>query len=304
MGRLLLLFASPIPFLLAAPADALPKSVADLLDKPRSGEARLTWVDGRQAEGRIQRVTDQFVTLAAQKGSGACENVELSKISSIDWVPRTGNGEYFPLWAAPLLPALWIYESIRQSHSVRGAFLGDWRTTETSTAGRYSRVGFGYDRSIWREDVAVKNGTYRIEGGSLYVTYAGGSAEEAARLEFVCNELVLDAVTARHQLRFWVSAARGAASDPIIGRWTEGDFRHGNIWEFKQGGAFDLRITEHYLQGSFKKDQDTIRVRWKSTPRLPKEDWKLRLTGELSRAQLYITAGGTTTAYGRDAMRR
>jgi hypothetical protein len=301
MGRALLFLVSP--FLFAAPADELPASVANLLNKPRYGEARLTWVDGRQSEGRIQRVTDQFVTLAQQKGSGACENVELSKISSIDWVPRTGSGEYFPLWAIPLLPALWVQDSIRQSHSVRGAFLGDWRTIEAST-GRYSRVGFGYDRSVWREDVVVKNGTYRIEGGNLYVTYAGGPEEEATRLQFVCNELTLDALTAKHQLRFWASAVQSPASAPITGRWTEGDFRHGDIWEFRTDGSLEVRTMQRFLRGSFKQDQGTIRIRWKSPAGLPREEWQVTLTGDHHADHLFITAASRTIEYSRDATRK
>jgi hypothetical protein len=185
MDRLFLFLAS-IPFLIAAPADDLPASVQDLLNKPRYGEARVTWMDGRQSEGSVKRVTDQFVTFAPR--SGACENVELPKISSIDWIQLRVSDD-FPLWSIPLLPFVGLWENL--TPSVRAPFLGDWRSTDVSTDGRFSRVGINSDQSIWREEVIIKKGIYRIDHGTLYITYAGSAPDEAMRTQFVCDELLL-----------------------------------------------------------------------------------------------------------------
>jgi hypothetical protein len=241
-----------------------------------------------------------------QKGSRSCENVELSKISSVDWIPGNGggNGEDFPLWSIPLLPFVGAWEGVTQSHYVYAAFIGTWRPIETATEGKFSRLGFSENRNVWREDVLVKKGSYRVADGNLYITYAGSSAEEAARLQFVCDELMLEAPTGRHRLKFWFPSRQNPASAPIVGRWTEGDSRHGNVWEFRPDGSLELRITQNYLPGSFVRHQDAIRIRWAPSSGLPKEDWQLRLTGtHKSGEHLFITAVGSTVEYIRDNRR-
>jgi hypothetical protein len=75
-----------IPALIAgAPGQPLSSSAKALLKKPRTGYAEITWQDGRHDhQTQIVRVTNSFISL--RKGASAtCENVDLSRIASVDW---------------------------------------------------------------------------------------------------------------------------------------------------------------------------------------------------------------------------
>src|ERR1700680_3523294 len=63
-----------------------------LVNRPRLGSAQLTWTDGRAEQGRIVRVTDQFIAFWTNTRPVTCENVELSKVAAVQWLHTTGEG--------------------------------------------------------------------------------------------------------------------------------------------------------------------------------------------------------------------
>ena len=94
-----------IPALLLGQNSQLSDAARVLLSKPQVGSAQLTWLGGRKQDGRIVRVTDQFVTFVTNQKPSTSENVDLSKIAAVQWTIRA-VGDYttkYPLGAGRIM---------------------------------------------------------------------------------------------------------------------------------------------------------------------------------------------------------
>lgn len=286
------------PVIVAAPRDQLPKSVRSLLKHPRTGRARLTWLDGTSTDGSIIRVTNNFVTFC-KVPSNDCGDVDLTKIAAVNWLPETKRSDSGEDLSGPegylLLP---VVVSAAGLHYVKEPFvsrfskLGWWESVSPAPDGSVSWVEFEKPALVARIDALVKQGRYRVEGERLYVAYItsdGASAPEevipvggdtALRLK----ERLQDHQTQRH------------SHYPIVIQLPRIDQGVRIVRAFQADGTCRIETNNHSEQGSFEKTKDGVRVQWRS-PRAVgiEENWATRRTGP----RLFITHNGDTVEYKR-----
>jgi hypothetical protein len=282
----ILVSAILIPALLVASGEGASDSVQKLLRKPRA--------DGTQADGTVNRVTTQFLTL---RDANTCRQVELAPITSITWFPRPDDspsvGDKIILItmvviASPILIPLSIVEFLGHRDEDNSPVRGNWESTPTSPDGKIKRIEGKYGNKFVQQSVALEKGRYEVIGQDLHLVYDGSGVAEAMPLQFDCESLVLG------DQKLWGRFSMNHAQAPIVGRWQSNRDRRSS-WEFTASGTFEKRITTSQINGQIEKIKGGVRVKWLGPDAKPAEDWGLRTKGH----HLFTTVGGATTEYVR-----
>ncbi|HEY6393675.1 MAG TPA: hypothetical protein VIX89_20500, partial [Bryobacteraceae bacterium] len=128
----------------------LSEAARQLLSKPRLGSAQLTWSDGRKEDGRIVRVTDQFVTYVTNRKPSSCENVELSKVAAVQWrnAPKGGSSSeaaaavYLGAVLSPFFVVHEVGDPFRRMFPPLQPLRGQWESIHRSRTGVKSTLHF------------------------------------------------------------------------------------------------------------------------------------------------------------------
>lgn len=288
--------------LIAALLEAQPPSVRALLSKPRLGVVRLTRNDGTVLDGRLVRVTNQFVTFQSK---ATCENVELPSIAAIKAIKTkepfkmADAGGGIAWW---LLSPVWLFAWLLSlSPDNHDPALGIWEPVFAPLDGSVTRIQIG--SRIRRKRMLIRKGRYQIQGQKLLLKFEpfqeGTSSEQTLPFRFECTRLALDG-----QWLTVASAQLRPASAPIVARWhdarwydtiskTEAELL---AWEFRPDGTFQRETFTQSDQedGVFLRQGDGIHVQFRGNSRPDhEEDWKIRAKS----GHLWITRDGGTTEY-------
>jgi hypothetical protein len=257
--------------MLVAQTGALSDAARDLVRKPKPGYAQLTLVDGRKEEGRILRVTDDFVSF---RGRGRCEDIELAKIAKIRRLRTPGQppadvedyiGEAIMLgMLVPFASVSWAMEKLKSPPS--------WE----SGGGVGGRLKF--NGLVVKGDVTlVKHGLYSVATDGLHLAF-DNAPEKVIPYVRACEALVLDNPVGRLDL----TEPPKHVSAPIVGRW-------GNRFyslNLKPDSRFEER-KEEVRSGTFERTASGLRIRWTDADGWGGREW----TGRIEHRRVVVRIG-------------
>jgi hypothetical protein len=272
-----------IPVLLAGQSDQLSLAARRLLEHPRSGEAELTWADGRKAEGYIRRVTDQFVSFSSVQPF-ACENVPLTNITAVQWLHTSNNfgarelGEAAFLFTvlSPFFVAHEIADPIHRMAPPLHHLKGNWASIQHPGESK-SSFTFGGSKVQYAGEV-VRKGRYSVEQGHLRLIFEEGP-ETVTTVRFDCDDLILENVAERFQLR----SGRDHVTGPLVGTWSQ----KGVTLELEANGVLVERRDETRT-GIFEKTAKNVKIHWAGG-----EEW----IAQVKHHHLFVRVGGVLTEY-------
>jgi hypothetical protein len=170
----------------------LSEAAKKLLHKPRTGDARLTWPDGRTKDGQIIRVTDQFVTFEA-KNRLSCEHVELSAIAEVRWLGKPGQDigpqiEMALLWAymTPFALGYTIADPFRRISPPLRPPNGTWESTGDGGRNTLEFKGLTVQ---WRTTI-ISHGRYSVLQDRLHLM-PDGAQDAVLPFHVQCRQLRL-----------------------------------------------------------------------------------------------------------------
>ena len=176
-----------LPAMLIGQNAALSHDARKLLDKPRLGNVQLTWADGRIANGRILRITDEFIAFETSTRPAICEDLALSEVATVRWL-RTpgavGPAQVGLFWVllAPLLHRGRHRGSI-QAGPTEAAARSSWASSGSSQKGG-SRASLEFsDHTVQYRTFIEKRGRWSVEHGLLDVAL-DGDADSIAPFHF------------------------------------------------------------------------------------------------------------------------
>jgi hypothetical protein len=257
MGRDTLILLILIPATLVGQNSQLSEAAAKLLRKPRLGSAQITRPDGLREDGRIVRVTDQFVTLETKPSS--CENIELSKIAAVRWLGTTDSRSATDFGGTVLLGAILapqfagyaIADPFRRISPPLQPLRGTWETVAQSRGGDISSMEFK-GSTVEGHFTTVREGHYSVAQDQLHMTL-DGEPETVIHFRFNCTELILDGPAGT--LGLWKAPIH--FSEPIMGEW--GNQRL--TLNFKPDGSFEERKKE-VRKGTFEQTAAGLKIHW------------------------------------------
>jgi hypothetical protein len=257
----------------------LSEAARKLLRRPRTGDARLTWPDGRKKKGQIIRVTDQFVTFEA-KNRSSCEDVELSKIANVHWLgtPRqdaAGRVEaaiVIGAFAAPFYLGYAIADPFRRISPPLRPLSGTW---ESIGDGGKSTLEFKGLTVQWRTTV-ISHGRYSVVQDRLHLVPVG-APETVIPFRIQCWQLRLGS----ELFGFW-NAPRHVAP-PIVGQWGDAE----TTVNFKPDGTFEERKGD-VRKGTFVRTAGGLDIHWSDG-----QDW----TAQIEHRQIVVRLGSQVTKY-------
>jgi hypothetical protein len=251
MRRNKLIFLILIPAMLVGQNGQLSDAARKLLDKPRLGSAQLTLSDGSLEDGLIVRVTDQFLALQTNHNPLTCENVALSSVASVHWLPtpgRDGVGGEVAFWA--------IYSPFFAGGATAGIFRGTSSQLKPLRGNWESDGGkstLEFDGSfVTGRTMAVRYGLYSVAQNQLNMKF-DGTPEAMIPFQFHCRELLLDSPP----IRFLLSPRTIPVSAPIVGEWGSPH----SILYFKPDGDFEERKEEDRY-GTFEQTATGVKIHW------------------------------------------
>jgi hypothetical protein len=275
-----LLYFLMVPLLVGGQTNQaqLSEAAKKLLHKPRTGDARLTWPDGRKKDGQIIRVTDQFVTFEA-KNRSSCEDVELSAIAEVRWLGARGQdvGPYVEaalLWAflAPFYLGYAIADPFRRISPPLRPLSGTW---ESIGDGGKSTLEFKGLTVQWRTTV-ISHGRYFVVQDRLHFVPAG-APETVIPFRIQCRQLRLGSEV----FGFWFAPRHVAP--PIVGQWGGSEA----TVNFKPDGTFEERKGE-IRKGTFERTPTGLKIRWPEG-----EAWN----AEIEHRHIVVRLGSQITKY-------
>ncbi len=280
-----------IPALLLG-QDQLSEAAQELLSKQQFGFAQLTLSDGRNEDGRIVRVTDQFVTFVTNRKPPGCENVELSKVAAVFWHPASkrissselGSAVYL---GAVLSPFFVIHEAadpFRRMFPPLRPPRGEWESIRPSPGGEKSSLYFDGE-TVKHREVTVKQGRYHVEENRLHMMF-DGEPERVTQFRFNCAELILDSPPAKF---YSVSAAPHRASPPIVAEWHTSS---GSVLDLRPDGILEERKEEH-RNGTFEMTTKGVKIHWTDSQGPGGEDW----SAQIKHRHVLVRIGSVTTEY-------
>lgn len=280
-----------IPALLLGQNSQLSDAARELLSKPRVGSAQLTWLGGRKEDGRIVRVTDQFVTFERNGKPSTCENVELSKVAAVQWsrAPKSSSSSDLAgivlagAVLSPFFAANAVADPFRRLFPPRHPLRGEWETIRRSHGGFRTTLTFkGSTIQSW--EMTFKQGHYRVEEDRLYLMFDGG-IETVTPFRFDCSKLILDSPAATFTSR---QDTAHPASAPIVGVW----YSSGSVLDLKPDGTFEGR-KEKLREGTFEMTATGARIHWADSQSPSGEEW----TVQFRHSHLLVRVGGVTMEY-------
>ena len=277
MGRDTLIHLILIPATLVGQNSQLSPPATKLLRKPKLGNAQITRLDGLREDGRIVRVTDQFVTFEMKPSS--CENIELSKIAAVRWLGtasnrRVSNGPASEfggtiLLGAVLVPYLAGYaiaDPFRRMSPPLQPLRGTWEAVAQSRDGNTSSMKFK-GSTVEGHFTTVREGHYSVSQDQLHMTL-NGEPETVIHFHFNCTELILDGPAGT--LGLWKAPIH--FSEPIVGEW--GNQRL--TLNFKPDGSFEERKKE-VRRGTFEQTAAGLKIHWTDGQGLGSQEWNAQI---------------------------
>lgn len=263
-----------IPAIIAGQNAHLSKAVWSLLAKPRTGNARLTWADGRIENGYVSRVTGQFVTfmMSPKPPGSTCENVELSNVAALQWLPASHSGDNFAavgLLGAALsvgFSAHAVANTFRRMSPPMEPLRGSWDAAHPPTGLISSSLEFE-GSSVRLSELRIKQGRYSINGKTLHMS-VDGLTEVVTPFSFNCNELIFD--NPAEKFGHWSRENYVAA--PIVGMWLGASSK----LEFERDGGFKETILVRDI-GSVEKTGSVRRIHWLDSKGPGGADWILEI---------------------------
>lgn len=282
-----------LPAVLLGQSVNLSNDARKLLKRPHLGNAQLTLVDGRAMNGRVVRITDAFIAFATNTYPPVCENVELSKIATVQWVRMRGQAGagtiagagYVVLLSALLAPsyvANTVANPFKRISPPLTPLSGTWRSSgQPGTASESSLVFKG--TAVRYTTATSKSGRWSITQDSLHLAF-DGEPERIALFRFDCSELILENPDAR--LKEWNQGKR--TGPPIIGDW------HGSNY------SLDLRpngtVTRQDLEdrtGTFENNATGVKIHWPNATAPGGAEW----IGRIERRHIVLDVGGVMRVY-------
>jgi hypothetical protein len=290
MGCFKLILLTLIPVTLVAQNDQLSEAARKLLRKPRVGNAQVTRSDGRQDDGRIVRVTDQFVTFETSIKPPSCENIELSKIVAVRWLGTTNNrpsSEYgaIVLLGAVLAPQFAGYaiaDPFRRISPPLQPLRGTWEAVAQSRGGSTSAMDFK-GSTVEGHFTIVREGHYSVERDQLHMML-DGEPETVIPFRFSCRELILDGPTGALGLR----KVPSHVSAPIVGEWGNKT----STLNFRLDGSFEER-NEEVRKGTFEQTAAGLKIHWTDGRGLGGQEWG----AQIEHRHIVVRLGSVVTEY-------
>lgn len=279
-----------IPATLIGQSVQLSEAARKLLSNPRSGNAQLTWSDGRKEDGRIVWVTDQFVTFVTNTTPSGCENVDLAKIAAVLWGPNSGSNPLSNFGGDVLLGA--VLSPLFVGHAVANPFRrmspplaplrGQWELIRPLPGVVRSSLVFE-GSSVRRSEVSIIQGRYYVERNQLHMM-SGGALETVIPFHFNCRELILDGPAGK----FALITAPHHVTEPIVGDW------HGSHSQlnFQPNGRFEERKVD-VRSGVFEMHGSSVRIHWADDQEPGGQGWN----AQVKHHHLVVRVGGITRQY-------
>jgi hypothetical protein len=275
-----------MPAMLLGQDNQLSEAARELLNQPRLGSAQLTWSDGRKEDGRVVRVTDQFVTFDANRKPSTCENVELSKIEAVQWQSSSENLGSAVLLGAVLSPFYMgsaVADPFHRMFPPLRPLRGIWESIRRSNNGVKSSLYFD-GSTVQSREVTVKRGRYHAERDRLYMMFDGGP-ETVVQFHFKCRELILDSPSVTYMS---VRDTPHRVFAPIVGEWQ----RSGSVLYLRPSGSFEER-KEELRKGAFEMTATGVRIHWADSQGPGGEEW----SAQIKHRHVVARVGGVTKEY-------
>jgi hypothetical protein len=290
MRRDTLILLILIPATMAGQNRQLSEAAAKLLRKPQLGNAQLTRSDGRKDEGRIVRVTDQFITFETNSKPSSCENVELSKVAAVHWLGTTNNRSASEFGGIVLLGALLapqfagyaIADPFRRISPPLQPLRGTWEAVNQSRGGSASTMKFK-GSTIEGHFTTVRNGHYSVGRDQLHMMF-NGEPETVIPFRFNCTQLILDSPAGTLG---W-SKAPSHVSGPIVGEWGNKSL----TLNFKLDGSFEER-KEEVRSGTFEQTAAGLKIHWNDGQGQGGQEWN----AQIEHRHMVIRIGSVVAEY-------
>jgi hypothetical protein len=276
-------------------ANARPSaSVKKLLRKARLGSAELTMRDGRTESGRIVRVTDEFISLATNAPSLACEDVQLSEVTAVRWLPTPKVPQQpsavsdamrmvLPvLLLSPLFVEGPIATLFQRVSPPLKPLSGSWDLDGSSHSDLHSTLDFG-GHAVTERSSTRERGRWSVEQGQLHLNTAG-KPERVTSFRFECGtQLVLEPSVEAFQC-----SNCNRVTAPVVGDWRSGD--HG--LNLKEDGTF---VEQRFgtRAGTFTNTSTTLEIRWDESIGPAGGTW----TGRIEHKHLILRVARVTRKY-------
>jgi hypothetical protein len=274
-----------IPVLAAAQADPpqLSEAARKLLRKPRSGNARLTFSDGKKVDGQVLWVTDQFVTFQTRTRL-SCEDVEWSRVADVRWLGT-------PIREAVTLPVAYIWVGIFTGPFYIGNIIANvFRRISPPLrppGGRWESVGDGGKSSldfkgstVHSRATIITHGRYSVAGDRLRMM-PDGKPDSVVPFHIICRHLTLESVAG--SFSYFGAVAPHHVAAPIVAEWNG---PNSNL-TFEPDGSFKEQKGE-IRDGTFVRTATGVNIHWSDG-----QDW----SAQIEHRHIVIRAGGVVTEY-------
>ena len=269
--------------------------VKKLLRKPRLGSAELTLGDGRTESGRIVRVTDEFISLATYPRPIDCEDVPLSAVTDVRWLPAprvprqpgaVSDAVQMAFFGAfvwvPVLVVDPITALFQRISPPLKPLSGSWSLDGSSHSDLQSTLEF-QGHAVTARSSSRDRGRWSVEQGRLRLNTAG-KPERVTSFHVGCGTwLVLEPSSEYLQCTHC-----NRVTAPAVGNWRSGDH-----WlNLKKDGTFvEQRFDTR--EGTFTNTSTTLEIRWNDSSGPGGGPW----IGRIEHKHLVVQVAGVTRRY-------
>lgn len=254
----------------------------ELLNKPRVGNAQVTFTDGRIQKGYISRVTDQFVAFETSARPRVCEDVDLPKMAAVRWLNREFNPAekaWIWIWASPFVAIAGIVELFPKFPPLN-PIRGHWESAARLRGRPQSTLDFT-GNSVQYQALTETRGRWSVDQDRLSFD---GKPETATPFHFDCGDLVLGAPTNK----FRDSRRHTRADPPIIGDW-----RAPGSSLFLDTDNSAIEQKEEDRSGTFENNRASVKMHWVDSTSPGAAIW----VAEIKNRHIVLTIGGAATEY-------
>jgi hypothetical protein len=251
--------------------------------KMKLGNAELTLAGGSKKTGRIVRVTDEFVSL---QGSGACEDIEYSKIVKVRRLrtPREhGYGVqdyigvvFFLSFVTPIEAGYWVVGELKPPPLK--PLRGTWESGG-NVEGRLDFQGLAVKGNL----TIVRHGRYSVAPDGLHLAFEH-TPETVIPFVVHCTQLALDSPVGALELQ----GTSRHVSAPIVGEW------RGRFYTliFKTDGRVEERKDE-MRNGTFEPTAIGVRIHWGDSEGFGGQEWN----GKIGHRHIVFRIGSVVTKF-------
>jgi|SRR5579862_5052704 len=271
-------------FLPVLPAQNAPLTEAarKLANKPRLGLSELRWRNGQTKEGRIVRVTREFVAFeTVHTRPHGCEIVALPDIADVQWrrePNRASEATNLPavlLVGAMLGPAYVanaVSDPFKRISPPLEPLRGHWERNGKPTDALENGLLFKGNTVHYRR-TTTKRGRWSVNGDVLQLEFDGGR-ELRGHFQFQCRDMILE--NAPDKLTDIGFQKR--AMPPIVGNWRAKEYG----LEIKPDGGV-IEEKSEIRNGTFENTATELKIHWADST---------ETVGEIRRRHIFLTIGG------------